>query len=311
MAKHTPRVLLVFVDGVGYGTRDPKRNPMFAGEYPFLTDLFSGSLPSIKRPVAGNTKFTLSPIQVNMGVPGLPQSGTGQTALYTGINAAKYVGKHFGPYVYSTLKPVLEEHGIYARLLERGFPADELALANAFPQRFFDYLAGPKRRMVAGAYMARSAGIRFRDIKDLKRGTAISTDITAVRWKNIGHPDAPVDTPEAAGRKLANIASEHRFTLFEYFLTDKAGHDMDMSAATEYLSELDGMLSGIWDAMNHDKLLVLLTSDHGNLEELSRKTHTRNRVPLLAFGKGHREFSADVSRITDITPAICSYLTGM
>ena len=53
-----------------------------------------------------------------------------------------------------------------------------------------------------------------------------------------------------------------------------------------------------------EEQLVLLTSDHGNIEDLSRKVHTLNSVPTIAWGKGCREALRRISSIQAVTPAI-------
>ena len=50
--------------------------------------------------------------------------------------------------------------------------------------------------------------------------------------------------------------------------------------------------------------LVLLCSDHGNLEDASTRRHTTNPVPLLAWGAGAAEFVAPLARLDEVTPAI-------
>lgn len=301
------RVLLILLDGVGIGTKDPRRNPLFAARPPFLESLLDGTFPSLRNRQIAAAEAECLPLDANLGVAGLPQSGTGQSALYTGMNTARIIGQHFGPYLYSTLKPVVEEHNIFHRLRKGAVPG-RATLANAFPQRFFDYLGGPRRRMVAGMYAAMAADLRFRDIDDLKRGEAVSTDITAERWARIGHPDAPVVTPREAGHALARVAAAHDFSLFEYFMTDKAGHDMDADFAARTLQDVDELLRGLHEAAPLDELLVLVTSDHGNMEEIGIKTHTRNPVPLIIFGRRDGFDSRSLISISDIVPAVCSFL---
>lgn len=303
------RVLLIFLDGVGIGARDPRRNPFFAAEVPFLRSQFDGFIPSLRHPRSESRHAACVPANATLGVSGYPQSGTGQTALYTGVNAARLIGQHFGPYVYSTLKPVVAAHNIFQRLRDAGFPIADLALANAFPRRFFDYLNGGRKRMVAGMLSALSADVPFRDIRALKRGTAVSADITAALWKDIGHPDAPVLTPYEAGVNLGGISRRHAFTLFEYFLTDKAGHERSMPIALEILRQVDAFLHGVCSAVDRSSTLVIITSDHGNMEDLSTKTHTRNPVPVLFIGDAP-EALRSVSSISDITPAVVTFLRG-
>jgi 2,3-bisphosphoglycerate-independent phosphoglycerate mutase len=300
-------VLLVFLDGLGIGTKDPRRNPLFDVRPPFLTDLLGSALPSLRNRTIQSPHACCIPLDPNLGVPGLPQSGTGQATLYTGINTAQLIGRHFGPYLYSTLKPVVETHNIFASLRENG-NTTPVALANAFPQRFFDYLEGPRRRMVAGMYAAMTSGVRFRNIDDLRNGTAISTDITAERWAAIGHPDAPVSTPYEAGRTLAHIADTHAFTLFEYFLTDRAGHAQDKVLARRVLTHIDDMLRGVHEHIDHTRVLVIVTSDHGNLEEINIKPHTRHPVPAIFFGNRRGFETQGLLSLSHLMPAIRTFL---
>ncbi|PLX32513.1 MAG: hypothetical protein C0600_02280 [Ignavibacteria bacterium] len=307
MPERRRRVLLVFVDGLGVGVKDPRRNPCFATKPPFLLDLLGGRLPSLRnREVESDSALCIA-ADANLGVKGLPQSGTGQATLYTGVNCPRIIKQHFGPYLYSTLKPVVEEHNVF-EVLQEEEPPFSVALANAFPQRFFDYLQGPRRRMVAGMYAALVSGVPFRDVTHLKRGEGISTDITAERWAQIGHPDAPVLTPYLAGKTLASVAEQYDFTLYEYFLTDKAGHEMDMEFAARTLLNVDGLLRGLYDSIDLENTLVLVTSDHGNIEEIGIKTHTRNPVPVLLFGNRAGFDHGSVISIQHIVPAIRSFL---
>ncbi|MFZ1731589.1 MAG: hypothetical protein WBQ23_03815 [Bacteroidota bacterium] len=301
------RVLLIFLDGVGIGTKDPHRNPLFDLRPEFLTALLGGALPSLGHREFESSEALCLPLDPNLGVAGLPQSGTGQATLYTGINAARIIKQHFGPYLYSTIKPVVESNSIFKQLMNIG-QAHPVALANAFPQRFFEYLEGPQRRMVAGIYAALTAGVRFRDVEDLKNGTAVSTDITASRWASIGHDDAPVSTPYEAGGVLARVADEHVFTLFEYFSTDKAGHDRDRAKARRVLMDVDELLRGVYDHVDLSRTLVIVTSDHGNLEEIGMKTHTRHPVPAILFGNRQGFETEGLISLSHVVPAICKFL---
>ncbi|MDX9759553.1 MAG: peptidase [Bacteroidota bacterium] len=301
------RVLFIFLDGVGIGVKDARRNPFFAVRPPFLTELLGGALPSLRHRTIETREALCIPLDATLGVRGLPQSGTGQSTLYTGINTARMIGQHFGPYLYSTIKPVVAARSVFARLRSAD-PSHSLALANAFPQKFFYYLAGPRRRMVAGIHAALAADVRFRDIRDLRRGLAISTDITAARWAQIGHPDAPVIRPYEAGRTLARVAARHHFTLFEYFATDKAGHERSPAMAAAVLGDIDALLRGVHEQIDPTKTLVIVTSDHGNIEEIGIKTHTRYPVPLILFG-ARGGFPVDgLHSLSHLVPAICRFL---
>lgn len=301
-------VLLIFLDGVGIGSRDPVRNPLFASPLPFLSEILDGRLPSLRGREINATSASSLALDARLGVRGLPQSGTGQSTLYTGLNTAKHINRHFGPYLYSTLKPLVAELNVFQQLIDLGVPHDNIALANAFPQRFFEYLLGERRRMVAGMFSALSSDVPFRSIDHLKQGDAVSSDITAERWGEIGHPDAPVISPRLAGVRLGHMTRQYRFTMFEYFLTDKAGHERSHPFAAEILAQLDQFLRGVYDQVDHEHTVTIITSDHGNLEELSTKSHTRNPVPLIAFGRNRLRLITNLKSISEVTPAIVRFL---
>jgi hypothetical protein len=292
------KVVLLFLDGVGIGKRDPRVNPLFAARMPALRSLFDGDLPSLRARRASSRCASVIPLDPNLGVTGLPQSGTGQTALFTGVNASKLVGKHFGPYPYSTLKPVLEERNVLRRLIAAG---RTVAFANAFPERFFEYARQPRARLTVTTLSCGYAGVPLRTHVDLAAGSAVSADITAEGWGALGHPDVKPVEPAEAGRRLARLTGEHDFVLFEYWKTDHAGHSQKMHEAVDVLEKFDGFLVGIMEVLDTRDSLLLITSDHGNVEDLSTRTHTRNPEPLILYGEGHEAFARELAMSPDLT----------
>jgi len=305
-------VLMFFLDGVGIGNADPAENPFFAAKLPTLRSLVGGTLPSLLHPSQRGDHGQVIPIDACLGVPGLPQSGTGQTALFTGVNASRFVGKHFGPHPYSTLKPIIAEKNIFRQLLQE---EKKVLFANAFPQRFFDYQKKKRSKLTVTTLSCQQSGMRLLDATDLERGRAISADITNVGWKDLGHPGVHPISAKAAGRRLAALARAHHFVLFEYWKTDHAGHAMDQADAVSVLEIFDGCLSAVLTEVDLNETLVLLTSDHGNIENLRVKTHTRNPVPLLVAGNRSDDFvnrlSSQTGRpdLTYVTPLLVEFLT--
>jgi hypothetical protein len=279
---------MLFLDGVGIGRNDPTVNPFFAARLPALRSLFDGELPSLHNRMLSSRNATLVPLDATLGVEGLPQSGTGQTALFTGVNASRLIGKHFGPHPYSTLRPVIQEQNIFKRLLDA---QKRVYFANAFPQRFFDYIDHRKSRMTVTTLSCTMSGIPLLQANDLRKGKGISADITNAGWKDLGYPDIALIEPAEAGRRLARLASMHDFVLFEYWKTDHAGHAQNMSEAIEDLERFDAMLAGVIEGLDIRETLLLITSDHGNIEDLTTKTHTRNPVPCVIYGRGHAEMA--------------------
>lgn len=305
------RVLMLFLDGVGIGVRDPDVNPLFAARMSAFRSLLGGELPSLRHQRISSSTATLIPLDATLGIDGLPQSGTGQTALFTGVNGAALVGRHFGPHPYSTLRPIIEERNIFRRLREAG---KSVLFANAFPERFFDYVNGKRSRLTVTTFSCLSCGLPLLREQELAVGGAISADITNEGWHALGYPALASVTPEEAGKRLARLSCNHDFVLFEYWKTDHAGHSMNRQEARTVLETFDGMLGGIVSEIDRQDSLLLITSDHGNIEDLSIKTHTRHPVPLVLYGARQREFARRVERygradLTDVAPAILEFLT--
>ncbi len=297
---------MLFVDGVGIGRRDPAANPLFAARLPALRSLGDGALPSLGQRSINAARAVTIPVDATLGVPGLPQSGTGQTALFTGVNAARVVGRHFGPYPYSTLRPLIAERNIFRLLLAGGLRP---AFANAFPDRFFRYMEQHESRLTVTTRACISSGMALRTELHLRSGEGVSADITGEGWARLGHPSVSVITPAEAGRRLVHLLARHDFVLFEYWHTDRAGHSRNREQAVEVLERFDGFLEGILASIDFSRTLLVMTSDHGNIEDLSVKTHTRHPVPLVLAGFHHRRLAEDIRAhrrpdLTLITPAL-------
>lgn len=297
----SPHVLMLFLDGVGIGKNDRSVNPFISAEMKTLRSLLGGAVPYRQHCHISNTHLHVTPINATLGVEGLPQSGTGQAALLTGVNAAKVIGKHFGPSLYSTLKPIVEEKNIFKLLSNLG---KKVFYANAFPPRYFEFINSQKGRMGAIAYAWRNSGFQLNTHDTLARGEALSADITAEGWNKMGFPNVPELTLQEAGKRLARFSDIYDFVLYEYYFTDDAGHSQSMEKAIVTLQNVDRLLEGIVEHFNFKKNLFLLTSDHGNIEDVSTKSHTRNPVPLLAMGIGHEAVARKVKRLVDVAPAV-------
>jgi hypothetical protein len=295
-------VLFIFVDGVGLGD-ETDANPFFSAHTPVIKDLFKVT-PSLKNRILKNTDAMMLPLDATLGVSGLPQSGTGQATLMTGINCPQLNGAHFGPYPPAPAREVLKEKNIFRVCKNESLAVD---FVNGYPQRYFDYLDERPLMRPAIASSFLSTGRALHRVEEIKDGVALSADITGERWPELGFPDVPRYAPHEAGKRLATIARQHAFTMFEYFATDKAGHKQDMAEACIALEKLDGLLGGVLENFDSEHMLLVLTSDHGNMEDLSTNTHTLNPVPLLIVGNSRDIFSG-ARALTDVAPPILSLL---
>src|SRR5574340_1599560 len=104
-------VLMIFFDGFGLGADDTATNPLLTAPMPTIRGLFNGIMPTRGNGHFTSTRATLIPTDATLGVPGLPQSATGQTTIFTGVNAANAIGEHLGPYPNAALRKIRsEEH---------------------------------------------------------------------------------------------------------------------------------------------------------------------------------------------------------
>lgn len=300
------RAILVFLDGVGIGAGDAAFNPFAAARLPRIRALLGGRLPVAEDLDADGRIVTdrvvLAAADATLGIDGLPQSGTGQTALLTGRNAAAEYGRHFGPWVPTPLRPMLAAENLLRRALDAG---RTVAFANAYPlsgtpadPRIFRRPAGP---MLA----AQSAVALTRGPVELAEGRAVASSITNERWREHLGDDVPQVTPDEAARTLARIAADAGVTLFAHYDTDYTGHRGELAGAAAALERVDAFLGALADALPPDTLLVV-SSDHGNVEDV-RGGHTTNPVPVLALGAGRDGF-VNARSLVDVTPLILESL---
>jgi hypothetical protein len=298
------KVFLLFLDGVGIGPADPERNPFFVARLPVLRSLL-GDLPHLRDRRRETSDASLHPVDANLRMPGLPQSGTGQTAIFTGVNGARHFGRHFGPYPPTSLRPIIAERSLFRRVRDVGKRA---VLANAFPQRFFDYTASGTRRLNVPTMASLAAEIPLKNADDLAADRAVSADFVRDRWKEMGHANVEPVTPEVAGTHAARIIADHDLTVFDYWITDHVGHAQDMPRAVVALERLDAFLGGLLETIDLRSTLLIAISDHGNIEDLSTKMHTRNPVPCLALGPGHRRCADRIRNLTHVAPCVLEHL---
>ena len=252
--------------------------------------------------------YVFRPIDANLGMGGLPQSGTGQATLFTGVNCAEVAGRHFGPFPHSKTRPVLAAHNLFRQVQALDLPFEEpAAFANAYPDRFFRFVEKNDRWTVT-TRCCLDAGLRIRTHADLLAGNALPADLTTATWPQRDPSLSPITEAEA-GHRLVELSRRHALTLFEYFLTDKAGHSRSFDRAAAVLTALDRFFGDVLAHLDPDRHLLLITSDHGNLEDLSTKSHTRHAVPLVAYGRGAHHF-AEVKDLTGVTPGVITALTA-
>ena len=297
MTTSDPSVLLFFIDGLGIGTRGPQ-NPL--DNLPNATPLavFQNEPPE---PFLDGL---IVPTDPRLGVEGRPQSASGQTTILTGINAPAAVGYHKQGFPNKALLEIIREYSIFRQLKDAG--VQPITFANAYTSRFFD----ERPRWVSATTAAvEAAGLQFRTVDDVRNGAAVFMDYTNRILIERGEDVAQRSEQEAAV-VLSRIVADNRFTLYEYFITDKVGHAQDMALAKSVLTSLALFIRELLMRLDLNKTTVILTSDHGNIEDLSSRNHTLHAVPTIVWGAQRAPVAARIQTLADITPAIVALLTN-
>ncbi|MCP5063381.1 MAG: metalloenzyme [Ignavibacteriae bacterium] len=291
--------ILIFLDGVGIGKSDPKSNPFFKYNFKTFTKLFN-SVPHLDNQKLSVNNRYIFPTDAVMGTPKLPQSGTGQTSIFCGVNASKIMERHFGPYPHSKLLPIIREENIFKKFMDR---KKKVVFVNAYPKEFFDYIKDGSKRMSVTSLSCRYSNVPLKKKIDLSKGNALSAEIDNSRWVNNLKYKLRIIKPETAAKRLIKIASQHHFTLFEHFHTDFLGHGRESETLEERLKILDRFLLYLFENLPK-KINILVCSDHGNLENISIKSHTNNPALTMSAGKNAKYFAERIKNISQIRDAI-------
>ena len=289
-------VLLIFIDGLGIGRRDAA-NPFYElAEAALPLAVFQDAEPDL--PFEG----LLIRTDARLGIEGRPQSASGQTTILTGVNVPFLLGYHKQGFPNAAMREILSEHSIFLQLEELGIEPN--VFANAYTPQFFE--EAPRWKS-ATTCAVEASNMRFRTLDDLREGKAVFHDFTNYAARERGF-DIALRSPEEAAKILAGLASEHCFTLYEHFITDKIGHEQNFERARKHLPELARFVRAVLETSDLTKITVLITSDHGNIEDLSVRNHTLNDVPTLVWGSEKEFFADKIKSLADVTPAIIEIL---
>lgn len=281
------KVAFLFIDGVGL--KPPSvDNPVNPEVCPALCRLF---------------REHCVPIDANLGVEGLPQSATGQTTMFTGENASQYMGRHCEGFPGPGLRDLIRKDNLFLQLKSRG---KKVKFADAFLVESAEELESRRFKSVT-TIMALTVPETISTISDLADDDAVLQDLTRVTIRD-RYPDIPDIDPEDAACHLFDIIRANDFTLFEYFQTDAAGHTQDYECACSVLREYDAFLSTLVRFTQAAGITLLITSDHGNIESMNERGHTRNPVPFIALGPKEKEIRERVKSLVDVTPTILEFI---
>ncbi len=277
------KVIFLFIDGVGL--KPPASdNPVNREVCPTLCRLFERHA---------------KPIDACLGIEGLPQSATGQATMFTGVNCAAAMGRHCEGFPSPALRDIIEKGNLFLSLKSRGH---KVCFADAYLVDSADDLALHRFKSVT-TVMALTAPETIRTVDDLVADRAIMQDITCETIQD-RYPDVPVIPPQRAAENLFKLARENDFTLYEFFQTDVSGHSMDYDRACAVLRIYDRFLTSLVRYVEAAGITLVMTADHGNIESIFERGHTRNPVPFVAFGPKEKFLRDRVASLADVTPAL-------
>lgn len=299
----SPYVLIFFMDGVGLGDDDPLINPFVSAVMPNLAGLLGRADWYLQgRGRVESARATLVPVDATLGLPGRPQSATGQAAILTGRNVPKLVGEHYGPKPNPAVAAVIEAGTLFHEVAQAGGRA---ALLTPYPEGYFAAVDSGKRLYSAVPLAVTSAGWPLFSDVELRDGRAVSPGFTGRAWRELlGYDDIPLLSLAEAGRRIAALAAEYDFSFFEHWPSDRLGHRGTLAEAVAHLEMIDAVLGGLLAAWDVERGLLIITSDHGNIEEKDHRQHTRNPVPAILVGRGQAQAARQIDNLTDIARVV-------
>ena len=306
VSKIAPHVHIFFLDGVGLGDADPAINPFATAKLPNLNGLLGDGwwVKGVSR--ISTSRATLVPTDPNMDMPGRPQSATGQATILAGRNVPKAIGEHYGPKPNEAVRQEIQKGTLFHEVAAAGGRA---ALITPYPQGFFDAINSGKRLLSSVPFSATDAGLSLMTADDLKNGRAVSPGFTGQAWHtHLGYDDVPILTLHEAGQQIAAIAQTHHFSFFEHWPSDRSGHRGSLADAAAHLELIDGALGGLFEAWDDENGLLIITSDHGNIEEKDHRLHTRNPVPTILIGQNHAELAEQITDLSDVACVVRNVL---
>jgi 2,3-bisphosphoglycerate-independent phosphoglycerate mutase len=128
------------------------------------------------------------------------------------------------------------------------------------------------------------------------------------------YPKVELDELTDVVVREVRTAGEKIFIAVNVCNPDMVGHTADMDACVECVEAIDISLQKMAEALLVKDGVMLITADHGNIEELQtggepNTYHTRARVPFAVLGLPKRELRDD-GTLKDVAPTILHILLG-
>lgn len=304
------RMIFLFVDGCGVGRADPG-NPFFTAKSKYLP-FWPGAMA-----LPDSTPITA--IDATLGIPGSPQSASGQTALFCGGKAAAIANRHRNGYPDQVLRSIILKKNLLSELQKKGIsarflnaypvfedyfsskyiaikPDGRLWFSTVFPERF-------KRMVSVTSCMMLASSQKPFGAADIQRKKALYQDYSNRQLNEKGF-SLPEFSPEQAAGIIYDASRRFEFILYEYFQTDLYAHRRPYEECVGLIRELDTLVGALLSRLDKKNDTLVLTSDHGNLEDFHLRGHNRNPVPFLAWGRHGASLRKKVRSLSDVAPAL-------
>jgi len=219
--------------------------------------------------------------------------------MFTGVNCSQAVGKHCEGFPGPALRQIIERNNLFLELKRRG---KRIRFADAYLVDSSEELENRRFKSVT-TVMALTVPESISTADDLMADRALMQDLTRETIQD-RYPDIPVVPPQRAAEHLFNLALDYDFTLYEFFQTDVSGHSMDYARACAVLRVYDRFLAALVRYTEAAGITLLMVADHGNIEAVADRGHTRNPVPFVVFGPREARIRDRVTSLVDVTPAI-------
>lgn len=292
------KVIFIFLDGIGLG-KNVDYNPFTRAKMPIFHDLIGEKL--LDTTYIARENLLVKGIDACLGVEGIPQSATGQTSLFTGFNAQAILGHHLMAYPNDKLISLINKRSIFKYATEKHVTS---IFSNSYTDKFFDSIHQNPSTLSVTTRCVLAAKARFNTLNDLIENRAVHWDITNSTLQDLAYKRVPLISPFKAGQNLRNLTRDYNLVLHECFLPDLIGHKKDLYRSLEFLEMFDEFLRGVLNDISSN-VQVLISSDHGNMEDLSFGGHNRNQVPLICIGSLARQFT-EIKSINEIFSTLFS-----
>ena len=219
--------------------------------------------------------------------------------MFTGVNCPMAMGRHCEGFPGPALRKIVESDNLFLQLKKLG---KKIRFADAYLVDSVDELASRRFKSVT-TVMALTVPESVATADDLISDNALMQDLTRETIQD-RYPNIPIIPPQRAAEHLFDIALKNDFTLYEFFQSDVAGHSMDYARACAVLRVYDRFLAALTRYAEAAKITIVLTSDHGNVESMGERGHTRNPVPLIVVGPQEEDMRNSIDSLSDVAPSI-------